>query len=166
MVAAAAAIVVIWLIAGCSTSGSGPSPKPASSDTISGAALTAAGSPVSGVAVGFQLTTASCSSCDIYKTVTDSSGQYKLHLPAGTYQAQCVAAAGLTCLIASSPPEGALRLQRRRERKPQPPHRHPDTAHHAKPDTAAHHAKPDTAHHAKPNRRRTRRAVTWLAGTS
>ena len=129
MVAAAAAIFVIWLIAGCGASGSGTSPfsgssapvgptTPAStaastaagSDTISGTAKTAVGSPVASVAVGFQLITASCSSCDIYRTVTDSTGQYTLHLPVGTYQAQCVAAAGLTCLIASSPPEVAVRV--------------------------------------------------------
>ena len=129
MVAAAAAIFVIWLIGGCGASGSGTSPfsgssapigpttpastpasTPAGSDTISGAAKTAVGSPVASVAVGFQLTTASCSSCDIYETVTDSTGRYTLHLPVGTYQAQCVATGGLTCLIASSPPEAAVRV--------------------------------------------------------
>ena len=135
LAASVTAVLSLWLVAGCGTSGSGSGPlphpatsvpvspttppasptappvsTPAGSYAITGVARSASGSPEANVGVGFQLTTASCSTCDIYDTVTDSTGRYTLRLPAGTYQAQCVAASGLTCLIASTPPEAAVRV--------------------------------------------------------
>jgi hypothetical protein len=135
LAASVTAVLSLWLVSGCGTSGSdsGPLPHPATSVPVSpttppvspttspvsppagsyaitGVARSVSGSPEASVGVGFQLTTASCSTCDVYDTVTDSTGRYALHLPAGTYLAQCVAASGLTCLIASTPPAAAARV--------------------------------------------------------
>ena len=118
-----AAVLVVIVLASCSSPGHSAAPggsHTASSQAsttntagggyaVTGQATASGDVTMAGVVVGFQ-PTGNCGACSLRTAVTGSGGAYSLALPAGTYQVECSAGSGRTCLIATSPPTAAARL--------------------------------------------------------
>jgi hypothetical protein len=91
--------------------GASPVPSPTASrqpspalTAVTGQATTSSGAGLSGVAVGFKLTTAvaSCDGCGYYTAATGQDGTYTAKMPVGSYRVACLAGSALTCQVGTS----------------------------------------------------------------